>query len=95
MDSIISKLSEVESAAELIVQHAEEQKEKTDKFDRELAADTEKKLSEIRAGMQGSMDSELERLREESAKTINAYKREYELEHERYAQEIIKRITEV
>ena len=26
MDSIISKLSEVESAAELIVQHAEEQK---------------------------------------------------------------------
>ena len=59
MDSIISKLSEVESAAELIVQHAEEQKqildeqmkEKTDKFDRELAADTEKKLSEIRAGM--------------------------------------------
>lgn len=40
MDSIISKLSEVESAAELIVQHAEEQKhildeqmkEKTDKF---------------------------------------------------------------
>lgn len=76
MDSIISKLSEVESAAELIVQHAEEQKqildeqmkEKTDKFDRELAADTEKKLSEIRAGMQGSMDSELERLREESAK---------------------------
>ena len=44
MDSIISKLSEVESAAELIVQHAEEQKhildeqmkEKTDKFDREL-----------------------------------------------------------
>ena len=45
--------------------------------------------------MQGSMDSELERLREESAKTINAYKREYELEHERYAQEIIKRITEV
>ena len=103
MDSIISKLSEVESAAELIVQHAEEQKhildeqmkEKTDKFDRELAADTEKKLSEIRAGMQGSMDYELERLREESAKTINAYKREYELEHERYAQEIIKRITEV
>ena len=101
MDSIISKLSEVESAAELIVQHAEEQKhildeqmkEKTDKFDRELVADTEKKL--IRAGMQGSMDSELERLREESAKTINAYKREYELEHERYAQEIIKRITEV
>ena len=51
MDSIISKLSEVESAAELIVQHAEEQKqildeqmkEKTDKFDRELAADTETK----------------------------------------------------
>ena len=30
--------------------------------------DTEKKLSEIRAGMQGSMDFELERLREESAK---------------------------
>ena len=76
MDSIISKLSEVESAAELIVQHAEEQKhildeqmkEKTDKFDRELAVDTEKKLSEIRAGMQGSMDFELERLREEVQK---------------------------
>ena len=92
MDSIISKLSEVESAAELIVQHAEE---KTENFDRELAADTEKKLNEIRAGMQGSMDSELERLREENAEMINAYRREYELEHERYAQEIIKRITEV
>ena len=77
MDSIISKLSEVESAAEFdrgsIAEEQkhildEQMKEKTDRFDRELAADTEKKLSEIRAGMQGSMDFELERLREESAK---------------------------
>ena len=56
MDSIINKLTEIESAASAIVQHAEVEKsaldEKFDKkrmdFDKELEADTQRQIQEIR-----------------------------------------------
>ena len=56
MDSIINKLTEIESAASAIVQHAEAEKsaldEKYDKkrmdFDKELEADTQQRIREIR-----------------------------------------------
>ena len=56
MDSIINKLTEIESAASAIVQHAEAEKsaldEKFDKkrmdFDKELEADTQRQIQEIR-----------------------------------------------
>lgn len=56
MDSIINKLTEIESAASAIVQHAEAEKsaldEKFDKkrmdFDKELEADTQRQIQGIR-----------------------------------------------
>lgn len=55
MDSIINKLTEIESAASAIVQHAEAEKsaldEKFDKkrmdFDKELEADTQRQIQEF------------------------------------------------
>lgn len=103
MDSIIGRLSEVESAAAAIVEHAEAQKalldekmkKKREDFERETTAETERKIAEIREKMERDMTSELERLKRENADALNAYRQEYEREHEAYAQEIIKRITEV
>ena len=58
MDSIINKLTEIESAASAIVQHAEAEKsvldEKFDKkrmdFDKELEADTKRQIQETGSG---------------------------------------------
>ena len=81
MDSIINKLTEIESAASAIVQHAEAEKsaldEKFDKkrmdFDKELEADTQRQIQD----------------------ELNALQKEYNEKHSDYAHEILRRITEV
>ena len=65
MDSIINKLTEIESAASAIVQHAEAEKsaldEKFDKkrmdFDKELEADTQQQIQEIRDKLESETSS--------------------------------------
>ena len=60
MDSIVKKLSEIESAAAAIVRHAEEQKEvldhefreKRNQFDEELEKKTMEKINEIRSELE-------------------------------------------
>ena len=87
MDSIINKLTEIESAASAIVQHAEAEKsaldEKFDKkrmdFDKELEADTQRQIQEIR----------------DKQDELNALQKEYDEKHSDYAHEILRRITEV
>ena len=103
MDSIIQKLSEIETTACSIVEHAELEKETLDKemqqktadFDAELAADTKQKLDSLQSRLETKMEKQLSLLRAENAKTIDALKKEYKTKHELYAQEILKRITEV
>lgn len=103
MNSIIGKLSEIETAATAIVAHTEAEKDNLDKkmredqkqFDEELAASTQKKLDQLRENLASKMNTQLELLKSESEQTIHSLTREYETKHEQYAHEILKRITEV
>ena len=93
MDSIINKLTEIESAASAIVQHAEAEKSALDEnfdkkrmdFDKELEADTQRQIQEIRDKLES----------QESQDELNALQKEYDEKHSDYAHEILRRITEV
>ncbi|MFQ7356784.1 MAG: hypothetical protein ACLROG_19800 [Coprococcus phoceensis] len=104
MNSIISKLSEIETAATAIVKHAESEKDRLDqkmqkdqqRFDEDLAASTKEKLDAIQQNLTSKMNTQLQQLlQSESERTIHSLTREYEIKHEQYAHEILKRITEV
>lgn len=103
MDSIVKRLSEIETSAASIVEHAESQKEVLDRemadkkaaFDEALKSDTKEKLQSIRTQLKNRMEEELAGLRQASEDTVRAYNEEYETKHEEYAQAILARITEV
>ena len=103
MDSIINKLTEIEFAASAIVQHAEAEKsaldEKFDKkrmdFDKELEADTQRQIQEIRDKLEAETSRILSGQSQESQDELNALQKEYDEKHSDYAHEILRRITEV
>ena len=95
MDSIINKLTEIESAASAIVQHAEAEKsaldEKFDKkrmdFDKELEADTQRQIQEIRDKLEAETSRILSGQSQESQDELNALQKEYDEKHSDYAHE--------
>ena len=103
MDSIVKKLSEIESAAAAIVRHAEEQKEvldhefreKRNQFDEELEKKTMEKINEIRSEPEKTTSSLLDEQSGENNDSIALLKQQYEINHTKYAKDILKRITEV
>lgn len=103
MDSIVKKLSEIESAAAAIVRHAEEQKEvldhefreKQNQFDEELEKKTMEKINEIRSELEKTTSSLLDEQSGENNDSIALLKQQYEINHTKYAKDILKRITEV
>ena len=103
MESIVKKLSEIESAAAAIVRHAEEQKEvldhefreKRNQFDEELEKKTMEKINEIRSELEKTTSSLLDEQSGENNDSIALLKQQYEINHTKYAKDILKRITEV
>ena len=103
MDSIVKKLSEIESAAAAIVRHAEEQKEvldhefreKRNQFDEELEKKTMEKINEIRSELEKTTSSLLDEQSGENNDSIALLKQQYEINHTKYAKDILKRITDV
>lgn len=103
MDSIVKKLSEIESAATAIVEHAEAQKTVLDKefdqarrkFDDELEAKTQSRIKKIRDELERSTTQLLDSQTGANSDSIEALRKEYEEKHTFYAQEILRRITEV
>lgn len=103
MDSIVKKLSEIESAAAAIMRHAEEQKEvldhefreKRNQFDEELEKKTMEKINEIRSELEKTTSSLLDEQSGENNDSIALLKQQYEINHTKYAKDILKRITEV
>lgn len=103
MDSIVKKLSEIESAASAIVEHAEAQKEALDheyrekrsRFDAELEDRTTKKILKIQEDLNTKIQALLKAQIGGRNDTIAALEKEYEERHTWYAQNILKRITEV
>lgn len=103
MNSIVSQLSEIESAAAAIVEHAEAQKvvlekemqERLAQFDADLEKDANKRLQAISEKLEEQKKEEIRNLKEENERIIASLNREYEVKHEDYAREILKHITEV
>lgn len=103
MDSIMSKLSEIEEAATSIVEHAEAQKAVLDdeyakmrkEFDDDLEAKTQSRISKIRSELETQTSALLSQQDEKNRSSIELLRQEYEQKHSRYANEILKRITEV
>lgn len=103
MDSILNKLTEIESAAVSIVQHAEAEKsildekydEKRRQFDLELEAETKKQIQAIQDDLQKKTSQILSSQSDESLAQIHALQKKYEENHTLYAQKILRKITEV
>ena len=103
MDSIVNKLSEIESAASAIVEHAEAHKSVLDKeyddarrkFDDELEAKTQARIKRIRDELESNTTRLLDSQTGASSDSIDALNLEYEKKHTQYAQDILRRITEV
>ena len=80
MDSILNKLTEIESAAVSIVQHAEAEKaildekydEKRRQFDLELESETKKQIQAIQDDLQKKTSQILSSQSDESLAQINA-----------------------
>ncbi len=103
MDSIVNRLTEIESAAEAIVQHADEEKaqldrefdEKRKKFDEDLEAKTQARIHEIQNNLEKRTASMLGSQNDASSAAIEALQKEYGERHTEYAHSILERITEV
>ena len=103
MESIINKLTEIETAASAIVEHAESQKsvldqeyeEKRKQFDLDLEAETEAHLQKIRAELESGTQTLLDQQAASNDTSILELQKEYETRHTFYAKEILKPITEV
>ena len=103
MESIVKKLSAIESAASAIVEHADahkeildhEYREKRNRFDADLETRTNQKILEIQNDLAEKTSALLKAQIGGRNATIAALEKEYEERHTWYAQTILKRITEV
>jgi len=95
MESIINKLTEIESAASAIAEHAELQKsvldkeyeEKRKQFDLDLEQETQAHLQKIREALEADTQTLLDQQAESNDSCVLALKKEYESRHTLYAQE--------
>ena len=103
MDSVIEQLAEIETTAEAIVDHAEEEKHKIEKriqaerdqFDEELEAETQKKLAAIKKEADERMEQVMAEQREKNSFMLEHLQKEYDGNPELDAKEIVRRIVEV
>lgn len=103
MDSVIDKLTEIEQTASAIVAHAEEEKAEIDreyderrkKFDQKLEEETMVRIERIREGLESDKKHLLTGQDESSRELIASLQEEYTKNHTVYAENILKRITEV
>ena len=109
MDHIVKKLSEIEHAAEAVVEHAElekseleeqikqlkgaQEEEKEDR-DKQLEDHTQKELNDIHKGLNRQMDEILARQNRKNQTAIEELKKDFEEKHTAYAEKIVRRIIE-
>ena len=103
MDSIVNRLTEIEETAEAIVRNAEKEKERLDQeydkkrydFDTQLEAETQARIGRIRSELERQISGILGDQSDENNTQIRSLQADYEKRHTEYAQEILRRITEV
>ena len=95
MNSVMEKLAEVEETAEAIVEHARLQKGEIERRIQDERDQTTRKINKIRAESEESVEKVLERERKKNQSAIGNLKKEYEENHEAYAEEILRHMIEV
>lgn len=98
MDTIINKISDIESAAAAIMDEANVRKkafsdqmdEKTAAFDKELEAKTAAKLEELRSRMEVEMKKKLAEQKAAADKILELMEKNYESHHEAYARSLFQ-----
>ena len=70
-------------------------REKRNQFDEELEKKTMEKINEIRSELEKTTSSLLDEQSGENNDSIALLKQQYEINHTKYAKDILKRITEV
>lgn len=101
MDTVIEKISEIESAAASIMNDANERKkafakemeERTAAFDAQLEAETNKKIEELQAAMEINMNNRLEKQRSDAQRILKAMEQHYEDHHTQYVEELFNTMT--
>lgn len=96
MDNVISKISEIEAAAVLVMDEALDKKkqlsqdmdEKIAAFDKKAAEDTEKTLIELQASMEEDRHTEIEKLLLNRDNLLKELETRYEQKHSIYSQQI-------
>ena len=96
MDHIVKKLSEIEHAAEAVVEHAElEKSELEERIQNERNQfDKQKELNDIHKGLNRQMDEILARQNRKNQTAIEELKKDFEEKHTAYAEKIVRRIIE-
>ena len=102
MDTIVNKISEIETAAVKIMNESalqkkeldEESKQRMDAYDADVDQKTEAKLADIRASLEKEKHAELSSLKEAATRTILNLEKEYAENHETLAAGILKQMIE-
>lgn len=100
METVITRLSEIEGAAVHLEEMAAEQKkeiakeygQKTEAFDQEIDAQTEEKLKQLKETLMQEAKENLTKMRRETEEELASMEREYEQNHKKLAEEILKRM---
>lgn len=96
MDTVIGKISEIESAAASIMEDAEARKkafakdmeERTAAFDVQLEAETGKTIMDLQSSMELRMNDRLEKQRSDSQRVLKSMEQRYEDHHNQYVEEL-------
>lgn len=102
MDSIVSKLAEIDATAAAIVANAgvqksaleKEMQQKRDQFDKDLELKTSDKLAELQATLDAKSKDIIKAQNDLHGDTLQSLEDDFEKNHEKYAQEIFMRIIE-
>lgn len=96
MDTVIEKISEIESVATSIMDSANERKksfsqeiqEKTAAFDAQLEKETGEKIQKLQADMEIDMNQRLEKQRNDSIHLLEAMEKRYEEHNMEYVEDL-------
>lgn len=100
MDSVINKLSEIETAASRILDGASNQKKLLDQqqeeriaeYDRQIEQETAAEIERLRQELSVSRDGALKKLKEDSARTLEELDQYFSDNHQAIAQYLYEKI---
>lgn len=103
MEEVIQKLSEIETTAQKIMNDAEQQKQalaenlkkRIQDYDQATEAESSAKIAQIRKNLEDSKESQLADLNQKTAHILASLDEYYAKNHQKLAQDIFKKITQI